>query len=807
MSIVGRRRSDPNPNVRGPIEPTKLGKENLKNEDGDSVTALELFSSHYAYGDFLTNLSVKLQESGKRAIIAGGGILSMIHGEPVIDYDLYVNKSYAIEIIKFLISELEDGDLTLEKKFNRPAYDQSFFRKNNILGRLLFKIKGSGIRSILKIDLIIVSDDTDLIKVVSNFDLTFCEVWYDGKEIYANYPDDVLNKKGSLKPDYVESLTSGNMFIIRRMAKYKKRGYAIKISCNNNEIFIKKKEKLKNSDIIDGTNEKRKEEWAVSFIMKNILKYVNFDYVKENIVDFILDKNTKENLTGLFERYPKDENMNISLSTNSVKRADTYPFIGETPHLYSYLCYIFFRGIQFYIYEEADWSYGNERWFDYLREFVDSSYKEYYNNGEKISESFFKSERVLNNLIGEKKSHSIHDDGLYSIKMSRDFVKCTQYAPYIQLDSDTKENIESIENSGNGDIHLIYACPDGHLHASENCGVPTTISKCGYPTPNGGMCQNYVGGLYHMLVPGNYIVRHDGYNLGYIYYGNFPVYTYKMYQQIYKQANDAIRKWNAKFDIQIPDLKKSTTNKDSTIIAKKYKVNQGLQPREDNNDTCFTCGHEFSKNDQGVYNENLEGKDEELYILPCRHLIHRDCLATARGLNNDNFDPENINDEVDVSRRVCPYTTCNRSRFLFGANHTVRAQTLFANKMVRKRSYIKPIRLRSLGSKKEIRARRSKKRSKKPIYSFGPMITYKPKVVPEVLNKTKIPPTIQNKQDVSKVKKFTRGYTTWHKLQEQVDENSKKIGKIVKDNKLVTRTDKNKTPLLSEVTIRRRIDE
>lgn len=800
---ISRRYSAPNPvpNARGLVEPTKMG--NLKNEDGESVTAPELFSSHYAYKNFLKGLSDILQKSNKiknHAIIAGGAILSLINHDYVRDYDLYVHKSCAKDIIRLLLEakDAEDADLTLQKKFNRPAYDQSFFRKNNILGRLLFKIEKSDTQSILKIDLIIVDDDTDLIDVVSNFDLTFCEVWYDGKEIYANYPEDVRNKKGSLKPDYVESLSSGNMFILKRMAKYRKRGYTIEISCINNKILIKKKEKLGNSGIITGPV-KRKEEWAVSFIMKNILKYVNFDYVKQNIVDFILDKNTKQNLTELFEGYLKNENDNIS----NISLDKFYPFIGDTPHLYSYLCYMFFREIGYYIDGNKEGWFRNKEWFNYLTSFVRlPKLVDFYNNGERLSKSFSKSSRILNVLIGEEKSHRIHDDGLYSIKMSRDFVKCTQFSPYLQLDEETKEAIDLIKNSGNGDTHLIYACPNGHLHASDNCGVPATISKCGYTT-NGEMCQNYVGGLYHMLVPGNYIVEHDGFQLGYIYYGNFPVYTYKMYEQILKQANDAIENWKKKnIDIKLDKITKKD-NKDSTIIPKKYKVDGELQPREDNNDICFSCGSEFSKIGQGVYNENLEG-DDELYILPCGHLIHKECLATARGLNVDNFDPGNINDEVDISGRACPYTTCNKNRFLFGANRTVRAQTKFADRTVRKRSYIKPTELRSLGSKKAICAnRRSKKRSKKPIHSFGAIISYKPPGT----NETKTPPPIQNKQVSKRKKKLTRGYTTWHELQEQVNKNSKNIGRIVKEKKLVTRTDKDKTPLLTEVTIRRRIDK
>ena len=70
--------------------------------------------------------------------------------------------------------------------------------------------------------------------VVSNFDLTFCEIWFDGKDVYANYKDDVLQKRGLLKDDYLELLfIDNNKFTKNRIEKYKNRGFEIYISKKN----------------------------------------------------------------------------------------------------------------------------------------------------------------------------------------------------------------------------------------------------------------------------------------------------------------------------------------------------------------------------------------------------------------------------------------------------------------------------------------------------------------------------------------------------------------------------------------------
>jgi hypothetical protein len=193
-------------------------------------------------------------------------------------------------------------------------------------------------------------------------------------------------------------------------------------------------------------------------------------------------------------------------------------------------------------------------------------------------------------------------------------------------------------------------------------------------------------------------------------------------------------------------------------------------------------------------------------------------LATARGLNQDDydFDPNNINDEIDVSGRLCPYTTCNRNRFLFGskqslrANQTVRKRSAdlrsAANQTVRKRSYVAgSIRLNRIRTNK-----RSKKRSINK-YRFGPSWMKRSRVIPSTyadknkdgppptqlsVKPKEAPPSKPNGKTNKKIKKFPKGYITWHEWQEESKENGKRE-ELVLDNKKVIL--KKIVPLASEI--------
>ena len=205
------------------------------------------------------------------AVIAGGSVLSAYvdSRSRLNDIDIYVNKKNAIKL-KNRIKEI--GYTDIFKGDIQSQYDNSFFVKNNIIARFPVAMKESRyLRQNTYIDIIIVSDNIDIIQVVNNFDLTFCEIWYDGTHVHAADPKGVLEKKGYLKKDYVEKLlVCFNKFTINRIDKYKYRGFEIRYDpkVNLSEII------LNNDKDCDGKVVTSPEKWVAGFIFKTITSFL-----------------------------------------------------------------------------------------------------------------------------------------------------------------------------------------------------------------------------------------------------------------------------------------------------------------------------------------------------------------------------------------------------------------------------------------------------------------------------------------------------------------------------------------------------
>jgi hypothetical protein len=75
--------------------------------------------------------------------------------------------------------------------------------------------------------------------VIKAFDLTFCQVWYDGDKVYADYPEDVKNKIGSLEDSYTIPLLNMNKFLVERYEKYTNRGFTIKINYPEEHTIVR----------------------------------------------------------------------------------------------------------------------------------------------------------------------------------------------------------------------------------------------------------------------------------------------------------------------------------------------------------------------------------------------------------------------------------------------------------------------------------------------------------------------------------------------------------------------------------------
>lgn len=162
------------------------------------------------------------------AVVAGGAVVNAYTSKRINDFDVYINRRNAAEFVQAIRSKLGMHP-RLWGMCTAAPYDTSFMRQNRVLCRVPFIFRRRGREVIM--DLIILSDEVEVLEVVSNFDLTFCESWWDGKYAYSNDPDGLRGRQGWLKPAYTKRLFEDlNIFTIRRIRKYRARGWTVFLS-------------------------------------------------------------------------------------------------------------------------------------------------------------------------------------------------------------------------------------------------------------------------------------------------------------------------------------------------------------------------------------------------------------------------------------------------------------------------------------------------------------------------------------------------------------------------------------------------
>jgi hypothetical protein len=115
-------------------------------------------------------------------------------------------------------------------KYRSSIYCESFLRRNGIKAVHRYQYENQrryGRPNGFHFDVMAVRNKKSPLQVVNNFDLTFCQVWFDGEDCYATYPDHVNKKEGWVQKDYLPVLFKGNHFIKDRIQKYRQRGYKI----------------------------------------------------------------------------------------------------------------------------------------------------------------------------------------------------------------------------------------------------------------------------------------------------------------------------------------------------------------------------------------------------------------------------------------------------------------------------------------------------------------------------------------------------------------------------------------------------
>jgi hypothetical protein len=179
------------------------------------------------------------------AIISGGFILKSIgkfKDEKSVDMDVYVPTKNAHRFRNEMQKVF--GATNVVKHVVTDSMG-SFFKKNGIISVTKFSRSKP---SYAEMDIVEVNESTTPINVVKNFDLTFCENWYNGKTVYMAHPEHVASMYGFIQAHYLPLLFKKNAVLINRAKKYIARGFKIFI----NHPQTKKAEDI-TAELVDNT--------------------------------------------------------------------------------------------------------------------------------------------------------------------------------------------------------------------------------------------------------------------------------------------------------------------------------------------------------------------------------------------------------------------------------------------------------------------------------------------------------------------------------------------------------------------------
>jgi hypothetical protein len=243
---------------------------------------------NYYYREHWEFLNTSLKTAN--AFIAGGAVLGAYTDDKINDLDIYIHVSKAVAFVNAITAN-SMYTISTTNNYLRPSYDQSFFRKNKILGRFSFvqewdtsiKTRSEAIDNgdiFPDIDIMIIPDEIPILNVITNFDLTFCEIWYDAEkeEVNAVDPEGIRNKTGLLKKEYTEKLLLDfNNFTVKRLQKYMKKGFSITYESEKATVTLRKEPKSVVSP----------EEWVVYKLYNWIVFSARDDYNKRESLEIM----------------------------------------------------------------------------------------------------------------------------------------------------------------------------------------------------------------------------------------------------------------------------------------------------------------------------------------------------------------------------------------------------------------------------------------------------------------------------------------------------------------------------------------
>lgn len=238
----------------------------LSNDKADEVseTFRKEFEKSGIAHKFETWLSV-IKEAD--AFVAGGAIVAVFGDFDVDGFDIYVHFANAEKLIReimslgFRIQRVTECGLC--GLFGNP--------------HILMKVEMELTSAEMQMNFFVFADDIESRSVIAEFDLSFCQSWWDGDHTYSFDPDGLRKKHGLLNIKHRCLLYRDfDLALIERIHKYKKRGFVINLFDDGHQTI----DSLMKSE---NDYEHSHEEWAVFTFADQVVNYfLNCQYENDD---------------------------------------------------------------------------------------------------------------------------------------------------------------------------------------------------------------------------------------------------------------------------------------------------------------------------------------------------------------------------------------------------------------------------------------------------------------------------------------------------------------------------------------------
>lgn len=181
----------------------------------------------------ITYVNNVLQDNN--AFIGGNFILKAfdaIIDKDLMNIDIYVSKDNEKNVRQSITKLFNYNKLT---KDTLTEDTKEYYKINGIhsIKKYIKTLKSGKVKQMN----IIIADKTP-IDIIKNTDLSFCQNWYDGKNLHILHPEDLFKKSGILQDLYLDTLYKGNIFLVNHMKKYVDYGFRISINEPDNKKLI-----------------------------------------------------------------------------------------------------------------------------------------------------------------------------------------------------------------------------------------------------------------------------------------------------------------------------------------------------------------------------------------------------------------------------------------------------------------------------------------------------------------------------------------------------------------------------------------